>query len=133
MARRRARCSKTCATRTKTQKIQSTLGGARTPDPGLIRPMLYRLSYKSESRLRNATLRRERWNVNKNKKIKKLICRHPGSNQGPSDLQSDALPTELYRRGSERGSGRVAVCDPGSEEKIKTYPWRDLNPQSSDS
>ena len=25
-------------------------------------------------------------------------CRHPGSNQGPSDLQSDALPTELYRR-----------------------------------
>ena len=22
-------------------------------------------------------------------------CRHPGSNRGPSDLQSDALPTEL--------------------------------------
>lgn len=28
----------------------------------------------------------------------KTKCRHPGSNQGPSDLQSDALPTELYRR-----------------------------------
>lgn len=25
-------------------------------------------------------------------------CRDPGSNQGPSDLQSDALPTELSRR-----------------------------------
>ena len=25
------------------------------------------------------------------------ICRDQGSNQGPSDLQSDALPTELSR------------------------------------
>ena len=25
------------------------------------------------------------------------ICRDPGLNQGPSDLQSDALPTELSR------------------------------------
>ena len=25
------------------------------------------------------------------------ICRDPGSNRGPSDLQSDALPTELSR------------------------------------
>jgi hypothetical protein len=24
-------------------------------------------------------------------------CRHPGSNRGPSDLRSDALPTELSR------------------------------------
>ena len=24
-------------------------------------------------------------------------CRNPGLNQGPSDLQSDALPTELFR------------------------------------
>jgi hypothetical protein len=29
---------------------------------------------------------------------KKDLCRDPGSNQGPSDLQSDALPTELSRR-----------------------------------
>ena len=28
---------------------------------------------------------------------KKKICRDQGSNQGPSDLQSDALPTELSR------------------------------------
>ena len=55
------------------QKKELAPGGARTPDPGLIRPMLYQLSYQSS-------------------------CRHPGSNQGPSDLQSDALPTELYRR-----------------------------------
>ncbi len=34
---------------------------------------------------------------NKNEK-KKERCRDPGSNQGPSDLQSDALPTELSRR-----------------------------------
>ena len=27
----------------------------------------------------------------------KKVCRDPGSNQGPSDLQSDALPTELSR------------------------------------
>lgn len=24
-------------------------------------------------------------------------CRNPGSNQGPLDLQSNALPTELFR------------------------------------
>ena len=30
-------------------------------------------------------------------KIKKECCRDQGSNQGPSDLQSDALPTELSR------------------------------------
>ena len=28
----------------------------------------------------------------------KKNCRDPGLNQGPSDLQSDALPTELSRR-----------------------------------
>ena len=27
----------------------------------------------------------------------KKVCRDQGSNQGPSDLQSDALPTELSR------------------------------------
>jgi hypothetical protein len=27
----------------------------------------------------------------------KTACRDPGSNRGPSDLQSDALPTELSR------------------------------------
>ncbi len=28
---------------------------------------------------------------------KKKKCRNPGSNQGPLDLQSNALPTELFR------------------------------------
>ena len=28
---------------------------------------------------------------------KKRSCRNPGSNQGPLDLQSNALPTELFR------------------------------------
>ena len=27
----------------------------------------------------------------------KLLCRDPGSNRGPLDLQSNALPTELSR------------------------------------
>ena len=31
------------------------------------------------------------------KKKKKKSCRDPGSNQGPLDLQSNALPTELSR------------------------------------
>ena len=28
----------------------------------------------------------------------KIVCRNPGLNQGPLDLQSNALPTELFRR-----------------------------------
>ena len=31
------------------------------------------------------------------KKKKKKKCRNPGLNQGPLDLQSNALPTELFR------------------------------------
>ena len=30
-------------------------------------------------------------------KARKKWCRDPGSNRGPPDLQSDALPTELSR------------------------------------
>ena len=30
-------------------------------------------------------------------KKKALACRNPGLNQGPLDLQSNALPTELFR------------------------------------
>ena len=47
-------------------------GGTRTPDPGLIRPMLYQTE------------------------LPELRCPRSGSNQGPSALQSDALPTELH-------------------------------------
>jgi hypothetical protein len=32
-----------------------------------------------------------------NKEWVKKRCRNPGSNQGPLDLQSNALPTELFR------------------------------------
>ena len=31
------------------------------------------------------------------KKKKKLLCRNPGLNRGHLDLQSNALPTELFR------------------------------------
>ena len=39
-------------------------------------------------------------------------CRDPGSNWGPSDLQSDALPTELSRLGYWRAPawGQRFVC-----------------------
>ena len=33
--------------------------------------------------------------------MKIKTCRDQGSNQGPSDLQSDALPTELSRLGEK--------------------------------
>ena len=36
-----------------------------------------------------------RFKQERKKKQKSKICRHLRSNQGPSDLQSDALPTEL--------------------------------------
>jgi hypothetical protein len=37
-------------------------------------------------------------NKNLQQKFATKICRLPGSNRGPSDLQSDALPTELKRQ-----------------------------------
>ena len=45
-----------------------------------------------------------------------FLCRNPGLNQGPLDLQSNALPTELFRRpaeGSNEATGSldtVAFC-----------------------
>ena len=44
--------------------------------------------YPTEGNLRNSNV----W-IEKGK-----LCRNPGSNQGPLDLQSNALPTELFRR-----------------------------------
>ena len=41
------------------------------------------------------------------------VCRNRGSNTGPSDLQSDALPTELFRRNTPTprvNRDRVCVC-----------------------
>ena len=37
-------------------------------------------------------------------------CRDPGSNRGPSDLQSDALPTELSRLHGCRVPGHTAIA-----------------------
>ncbi len=41
-----------------------------------------------------------------------MICRDPGSNRGPSDLQSDALPTELSRH----------VCIEIFNDRLKARP-----------
>ena len=40
-------------------------------------------------------------------------CRDPGSNRGPSDLQSDALPTELSRHNDRKAA--AANLDIGSD------------------
>merc|ERR1711966_31491 len=45
-----------------------------------------------------------------------FFCRDPGSNRGPSDLQSDALPNELSRLGvcskknGRKVRARVCMC-----------------------
>ena len=44
------------------------------------------------------------------------ICRDPGSNRGPSDLQSDALPTELSRLGELPESIPSKAVDTGTAE-----------------
>ena len=36
-------------------------------------------------------------NITPSNETRQKLCRDPGLNQGPSDLQSDALPTELSR------------------------------------
>lgn len=41
---------------------------------------------------------------------KKRSCRNPGSNQGPLDLQSNALPTELFRPPGRRGRGAALLA-----------------------
>ena len=38
-----------------------------------------------------------------------IACRDPGSNRGPSDLQSDALPTELSRLDGSSNVQRINV------------------------
>ena len=40
----------------------------------------------------------------------KIVCRDPGSDRGPSDLQSDALPTELSRPVGSASQARLWVC-----------------------
>ena len=54
--------------------------------------------YPTEGNLRNSNV----W-IEKGK-----LCRNPGSNQGPLDLQSNALPTELFRL----LAGTVLSCFP---------------------
>ena len=55
-------------------------------------------------------------NKNQDKKRKK-ICRNPGSNQGPLDLQSNALPTELFRQHTRLN------YKTGSESTYQEHDW----------
>ena len=40
---------------------------------------------------------RKSFDGNSHRLLKRKNCRNPGLNQGPLDLQSNALPTELFR------------------------------------
>ena len=72
-------------------------GGTRTPDPGLIRPMLYQTE------------------------LPELVqCPRSGSNQGPSDLQSDALPTELHGRTLAETLSCASIFFPRRHNKNKS-------------
>ena len=126
-------------------------GGARTHDPGLIRPMLYHLSYAT---LRSAKARLQG--------LRAAKCSRRGSNPGPPAHKTGALPTAPRERGlliaaprcgrlPPPGLGRPKkVLDPGIEPgtycvlgsrhnqldqpSLGAYqPWRDSNPQSRDS
>lgn len=50
------------------------------------------------------------------------MCPHPGSNQGPQDLQSRALPAELYGLFDNLGVNRALTHKKGKnfEKKIKS-------------
>ena len=61
-------------------------------------------------------------------------CREPGSNRGPLDLQSNALPTELSRLGKDYTT-KVSMCRGSSPKSTSAKPnqknyglVRDLNP-----
>merc|ERR1712121_401069 len=71
-------------------------GGTRTPDPGLIRPMLYQTE------------------------LPELCCPRSGSNQGPSDLQSDALPTKLHGRTLAETLSCASIFFPRRHNKNKS-------------
>ena len=60
--------------------------------------------YSTEGNLRNSNVWIE----------KERLCRNPGSNQGPLDLQSNALPTELFRR---------PLCYPHSKLSLNSWRW----------
>jgi hypothetical protein len=57
------------------------------------------------------------------------LCRNPGLNQGPLDLQSNALPTELFRLGNNSLISCLSVLDSPQEEdlgqKEETDRWTD--------
>ena len=62
---------------------------------------------------------------------KKTKCRDPGSNRGPSDLQSDALPTELSRLWHRTtDADRYGITSPMNKNKedpaikVKSAAWQ---------
>ena len=61
-------------------------------------------------------------NNSKKKKKGKKNCRNPGSNQGPLDLQSNALPTELFRLPGQPYTNHTTLASQkrdGKEEERK--------------
>ena len=64
------------------------------------------LNYRSSCRLRTLNFLINKSHMHQLAMQAKAMCRDPGSNRGPSDLQSDALPTELLRLCLQKSEGR---------------------------
>ena len=59
---------------------------------------------------------------------KKQRCRNPGSNQGPLDLQSNALPTELFRLLTNLIAlfNKISINLKKVKHEILEYIWTDV-------
>ena len=81
--------------------------------------------------------KKERGRVNDGEKKEKekeaLVCRNPGLNQGPLDLQSNALPTELFRLAAYSegvNAIRIFLSRLGKQQKVR--PMWGSNPRPRD-
>lgn len=66
-----------------------------------------------------------------------VCCPHPGSNRGPLDLQSNALPTELSRPdGVQSSLEKLALkltFSPNEKQKLEVPPRFELGSPDSES
>ena len=57
-------------------------------------------------------------------------CRDPGSNRGPSDLRSDALPTELSRLENFASRKNLEGVEAQDQNAEKTHPGNSTHPNT---
>ena len=58
-------------------------------------------------------------------KPRRWACRDPGSNRGPSDLQSDALPAELSRLVGKVANFRLSLAAPPNGAQPHPIFWHE--------